>query len=234
MGVVAVASQLCSVRAFLRFVHASGRLRFDLAGSVARPLLKADRHPPKALPWTEVPRILKAVDHGTRTGCRDYAILLLMSLYGLGAAEVFGLRLEDINWDRKTICICRRKTHSTILLPLLPAAARALASYLQRGRPKPSYSRQVFLQSVMPHAPLTGSSTIAYMLTKYGRRAGVTTGPLGSHVLRHSQATRHIELGTPVKVVADILGHRNPESTSRYTRSAVHRLGDLPLPLPNG
>jgi integrase len=72
MGVVAVASQLCSVRAFLRFLHASGRSRFDLAGSVARPLLKADRHPPKALPWTEVPRILKAVDQGTRTGCRDY------------------------------------------------------------------------------------------------------------------------------------------------------------------
>jgi integrase len=234
MGLVAVANQLCTVRAFLRFLHVSGRLRFDLAGSVARPLLKGDRHPPKALPWSEVRRILRVVDRGTRTGCRDYAILLLMSLYGLGAAEVFGLRLEDINWDRKTICICRRKTQSTILLPLLPVAARALAGYLRRGRPKPSLSRQVFLQSVGPHKPLTASSTIAYALTKNAQKAGVTTGRLGSHVLRHSQATRHIELGTPVKVVGDILGHRNPESTSRYTRSAVHRLRDLAIPLPHG
>jgi integrase/recombinase XerD len=234
MGVVAVASQVCSVRAFLRFLHVSGRLRFDLAGSVVRPLLKVDRHPPKALRWSEVQRILRAVDRDTRTGRRNYAILLLMSLYGFGAAEIFGLRLEDVNWDRKTIDICRRKTHSTILLPLLPAAARVLASYLQRSRPKPSSHRQVFLQAVMPHQPLTSSSTIASMLSKYGRQAGVSAGPLGSHVLRHSQATRHIELGTPVKVLGDILGHRHPESTSRYTRSAVHRLRDLPLALPHG
>lgn len=234
MGVVAVANQVCSVRAFLRFLHVSGRLRFDLAGSVARPLVKVDRHPPKALRWPEVQRILRVVDRGTRTGRRNYAILLLMSLYGLGAAEVFGLRLEDVDWDRKTIDICRRKTQSAILLPLLPAAARALATYLQRSRPKPSSHRQVFLQTIMPHQPLTSSSTIASMLSEYGRKAGVSAGPLGSHVLRHSQATRHIELGTPVKVLGDILGHRQPESTSRYTRSAVHRLRDLPLPLPHG
>ncbi len=71
------------------------------------------------------------------------------------------------------------------------------------------------------------------MLTKYGQKAGVTTGPLGSHVLRHSQATRQVELGTSLKLVGDILGHRYPESTSGYTRSAVRRLRDWALPLPH-
>ena len=234
MGVVAVANHLTSVRALLRFLHVSGRLRFDLASSVVRPLLKVDRYPPKALQWSQVRRLLRAVDRGTGLGRRDYAILLLMSLYGLGGAEVLGLHLEDIDWARKTICICRRKTQTAVLLPLLPAAARALAVYLQRSRPIPSPHRQVFLQAVMPHDPLSHSSSIASRLTRYGRRAGVTAGSLGSHVLRHSQATRHIELGTPVKVLGDILGHRLPESTSRYTRSAVHRLRGLALPLPHG
>jgi len=234
MDVVAVARQLCSVRALLRFLHVSGRLRFDLAASVVGPFLKPDRHPPRALPWSEVRRILKAVDPNTRTGRRDYAILLLMSLYGLGGAEIVGLRLEDIDWERKTICICRPKTQSTILLPLLPAAARALASCLQRGRPKPCHYRQVFLRAIMPYGPFACSSVIRYMLTKYGRRAGVTTGCLGSHVLRHSQATRQVELGTPLKIVGDILGHRDPEATSHYTRSAIRPLRDLALPLPHG
>ena len=94
MGVVAVANHLTSVRALLRFLHVSGRLRFDLASSVVRPLIKVDRYPPKALPWSQVRCILRAVDRGTRLGRRDYAILLLMSLYGLGGAEVLGLRLE--------------------------------------------------------------------------------------------------------------------------------------------
>ena len=233
MDVVAVARQLCSVRALLRFLHVSGRLRFDLAVSVVGPFLKPDRNPPRALPWPQVRRILHTVDASTRTGRRDYAILLLMSLYGLGGAEIVGLRLEDIDWDRKTLCICRPKTRATILLPLLPMAARALANYLKYSRPKPCRYRQVFIRATMPFAPFAGSTVIRYMLTKYGRKAGVTTGCLGSHVLRHSQATRQVELGTPLKVVGDILGHRNPRDTSHYTRSAIRRLRDLALPLPH-
>ena len=233
VGVATLAGRLCSVRALLRFLHASGRLRFDLAASVVGPALKPNRYPPKALPWSQVRQILRAVDRGTRMGLRDYAILLLMSLYGLGGAEVITLRLEDINWDRKTLCVLRPKTQSTILLPLLPAAARALANYIQHSRPSPNLYRQVFLRSVLPHRPFTQSTGIAHILTKYGQRAGVTTGPLGSHVLRHSQATRQVELGTPLKLVGDILGHRYPESTSGYTRSAVRRLHDLALPLPH-
>jgi integrase len=233
MDVATVGRELCSVRALLRFLHVSGRLRFDLAASVLGPMLKPDRHPPKALPWSEVRRILRAVDRRSQTGCRDYAILLLMSLYGFGAAEIFGLRLEDIDWDRKTLCICRPKTQSTILLPLLPSAARALAWYLQRSRPKPCLHRQIFLRSLMPHVPFAGSPAIAHILTKYGLKAGITTGTLGSHILRHSQATRQVELGTPLKIVGDILGHRDAKTTSRYTRSAIHRLRDLALPLPH-
>jgi len=233
MGVAALARQLNSVRAFLRFLHATGRLRFDLAASVVRPLLKQDNRPPKALPWPTVRRILRAVDTSKPTGRRNYAILLLMSLYGLGGAEIVNLRLEDIDWDRKTIRVCRQKTQATILLPLLPEAARAIANYLQHGRPTPCHYRQVFIRRKMPYQPLAGPAFIPWMLTRYAQKAGVTSGRLGSHVLRHSQATRQVELGTPLKVVGDILGHRHPKDTSRYTRSAVRRLQDLALPLPH-
>jgi integrase/recombinase XerD len=233
-GAVAVARPLCSVRTWLRFLHVSGRLRLDLAASVVGPVLKPHRHPPRALLWSEVRRLLRGVDSSTRIGRRDYAILLLMSLYGLGGAEIIGLRLEDIDWDRKTLCVCRPKTQSAIRLPLLPVAARALASYLQRSRPKPTEHRHVFLRAHMPYRPFSGSTAIRYLLTQYGRRAGITTGSLGSHVLRHSQATRQLELGAPLKIVGDILGHRSPRSTSHYTRSAVRRLRDLALPLPHG
>ncbi len=233
MDVASLALELCSVRAFLRFLHISRRLRFDLAASVVGPVLKPDRRPPRALPWSDIRRILQAVDRNTRAGCRDYAMLLLMSLYGLGAAEVRRLRLEDIDWEHQVIRICRPKTQSTILLPLLPVAARALVRYLQHGRPSPTEHRQVLLRAIMPYRPFKGATAIAKRLTMYGRRAGVTTGCLGSHVLRHSQATRQVELGTPLKVVGDILGHRDPAATSHYTRSAVRRLRDLALPLPH-
>jgi integrase/recombinase XerD len=233
MGVIALARQLTSARAFLRFLHVSGRLRFDLAASVVKPSLKRDSRPPRALPWSAVRRILNAVDTSSHTGRRNYAILLLMSVYGLGGAEVVALRLEDIDWDRKTIRVCRPKTQATILLPLLPQAARAVASYLQHSRPNPCRYRQVFIRRKMPYVPLADSTFIRCMLTQYARKAGVTSGHLGSHVLRHSQATRQVELGASLKIVGDILGHRDPRATSHYTHSAVRRLRDLALPLPH-
>jgi len=230
---ISVVRDLCTVRAFLRFLHVSGRLCFDLSGSVMAPSVKRFANPPRALPWSEVRRILRTVDRTTRIGSRDYAILLLMSVYGLGAAEVIGLCLDDIDWERRTLCVRRPKTGSRILLPLLSPVAQALANYIRRSRPRPCEHRQVFMRFLMPYQPFSESTAIGHILTKYGRMAGVTRGALGSHVLRHSQATRQVELGTSLKIVGDILGHRGPQTTSGYTRSAIRNLRNLSLPLPN-
>ena len=70
------------------------------------------------------------------------------------------------------------------------------------------------------------------MLMKYARKAGLEVGRLSSHLLRHSHATRQIELGTSMKLVGDILGHRHPQTTSLYTRSALRPLRTVALSLP--
>lgn len=59
-------------------------------------------------------------------GKRDFAILLLLSTYGLGAAEVLGLRLEDLDWHAGILRSRRPKTKVTFELPLLPGVAHAL------------------------------------------------------------------------------------------------------------
>jgi site-specific recombinase XerD len=79
----ATVADICSsLRAWLRFLHASGRRRADLSGSVAAPVLRRGRRPPRALPWADVRRLLEAVDQSTRVGRRDFALLLLMATYG--------------------------------------------------------------------------------------------------------------------------------------------------------
>ena len=69
------------------------------------------------------------------TGKRDFAMLLLLATYGLGAAEILGLRLEDLNWSAGVLKACRPKTKVAIELPLLPSVARALTAYLRLERP---------------------------------------------------------------------------------------------------
>jgi integrase len=47
----------------------------------------------------DVSAVLKAARKDqTPVGLRDYAILMLLSAYGLRAGEVTGLRLEDVDW----------------------------------------------------------------------------------------------------------------------------------------
>jgi integrase/recombinase XerD len=118
-----------------------------------------------------------------------------------------------------------------IELPLLPAVAQALASYLRRGRSRTTTTRALFVTAGLPHRALT-TSVLRRQARTYADRAGIAVAPLGSHVFRHSYATRQIEAGAPAKIVGDILGHRRPSSMSVYVRLALRRLRSVGLPVP--
>ena len=227
-----VAHSCGTIRAFLRFLYSRGRLRFDISASVIAPVVRRGDRPPRALVWADVRRILRAVDRKSRVGRRDFALLLMMATYGMGAGEVLGMRLDDIDWASRKLRIVRPKTSREIVLPLLPPVARALVAYLRFSRPKHTASRRVFVQMRAPHGRLSGSSAVRHVLLKHARAAGISASFLGSHALRHSHASRQIDLGASMKVVGDILGHVHPDSTSVYVRIALGHLRRMALPVP--
>lgn len=227
-----VAATCSTRRAFLRFLHATRRLPVDVASSVAAPRIRSVDRPLRSIPWSDVQRILRAVDVQRAPGRRDFAIFLMMATYGMGAGEVCGLRLEDIDWAAKTFVVRRPKTGNTTVLPLLDPVGRALVRYLRHERPAHAQDRSVFVTDHMPHRALGGSTTIRHRLDLYARAAGVRAEFLGTHVFRHTHATRQIEGGAPPKIVGDILGHRRHASTSVYVRGAIVRLRAIALPVP--
>jgi site-specific recombinase XerD len=227
-----VAGVCSSLRAFLRFRLAVGALRHDLALSVVGPRVRATDRPPRAMPWKDVQRLLRAIDVRAQLGRRDFAMLLTMATYGMGAGEVLGLRVDDVDWKAGTLRVRRPKTETAMVLPLLDPIARALADYMRNERPPHAAAREIFVSRQMPYLRLTAAAAIRHRIVKHAAAAGLTPTFLGSHVLRHSHACRQIESGAPSKVVSDILGHRRPSSTSAYVRVAVDRLRGLALPVP--
>lgn len=227
-----VASICSTIRGYLRFLHATGAMKTDIGASVMAPIIRADERPHRTIPWTDVQRILRAIDRKTAIGRRDYAILLMMSVYGLGSGEVIGISLDDINWQAPKIRITRPKTRSAFFLPLLPDVSRAIVDYLKLGRPIHTSERRLFLTKCLPFRPLASSSSVRYILHSAARRAGVTATFLGTHVLRHTHASRQLDLGVAPKIIGDILGHRAPHSTSAYLRVTSDRLRKLSLPVP--
>lgn len=225
-------TDICSsLRAFLRFLHTSGRLDSDLANGVMAPRFRPSTRPPRVLPWCDVKRILRAVRRSDPTGRRDLAMLLLLTTYGLGAAEVLALRLEDLDWRTGVLRVRRPKTKVEMELPLLPAVAKALIAYLRWERPPANGIAALFLSRGMPYAPIT-SGAIRHRIRLYAERAGVCATVLGAHIFRHTHASRQIDAGANLKVVSEILGHRSSSSTSVYVRVALRRLRGLGLPVP--
>lgn len=226
-------ADLCTVlRGFVRFLYLTGRLRIDLSGAVLAPRVRRGERPPRALPWPDVQHILHQVERTSPVGRRDYALLLMMATYGCGAGEIIRLKLEDIDWQAGTVHLMRPKTGVEIRLPLLPAVARALSDFLRHGRPTHAPTRAVFVRMKPPHIALAASSAVRHILCRWAGRAQVRAAFLGSHSLRHSHASRQLELGTTPKLIGDILGHRDPQSTAVYLRVATGRLRELALPVP--
>ena len=226
-----VARACSALRPFLRFLRSTGRLRRDLAACVMAPRIRLAEQPPRALPWKDVKRILGSISVAQSPGKRDLAMLLMMALYGMGAAEVLALQLEDVNWQSEVISVRRPKTGMQIELPLLAPIARALTAYLKSERPPCMGTRRIFLSTMIPYRPLT-SGAIRYRIREYARKAGVAAKVIGAHAFRHTHATRQIDAGANLKVVSDILGHRRPSSTSVYVRVALRRLRGVTLPVP--
>jgi len=226
-----VADTCSSLRAFFRFLQMTGRLAVDLASGVIAPRFRIDERPPRTLPWKDVQRILRSISPSKAPGKRDFAIVLLLATYGLGAAEVLGLRLEDLDWQAGILRARRPKTNVPIELPLLPPVAKALSAYLRWERPPARSIQHVFLRKNMPYEPMT-SGAIRHRIRHYARLGGITTEPLGAHAFRHSHASRQIDTGANIKVVSEILGHRSSSSTSVYVRVALRCLRTVGLPVP--
>lgn len=221
-----------TVRCFCRFLLVSGRLRFDLAVAVISPVQPRLERPRRAWPWEDVQRLLRAVDTSTASGLRDHALLLMMSTYGLGAGEVIRLQLQDIDWTAGTIQVVRPKTGVNFVLPLLPAVGKVLASYLRHGRPPHTPTRHVFVQAKVPFGALAASSAVRHVLLKHAEAAGIQATYLGSHVLRHSNAARQVDVGTQPRTLSELLGHRDSQSLSAYVRIATQTLREVSLPVP--
>jgi site-specific recombinase XerD len=220
------------VRSFLRFLVSRGVLRAGL--ELAIPRLRVYRHIgiPQHLSKKEMSQLLKYADDGTALGTRDFAILLILMKFGLRGGEVAALELSDIDWRNGEILIRTSKTHEGRKLPLLKSVAEALLDYLRSGRPSTT-DRKIFLQHTKPYHAVTASS-ISKIVGRRLLKAGIRPKMTGSHILRHSVATRLVNNGASFKDIADLLGHRTIESTAIYAKVDLRTLAKIGLPWPGG
>jgi site-specific recombinase XerD len=219
---------LSALRIFIRYLHVRGETESDLSGCVLKTANWNLSVVPKYIEAPAVSRLLQAVDRGSRTGLRDYTILLLLARLGLRGGEIVNMELEDIHWETGELTI-RGKNSRWSRLPLPVDVGEAMVAYLRRGRPHCS-TRKVFVRRPAPHRGLQSSAAITARVAIYLDRAGIQVPRKGAHVLRHSLATQMLRKGGSLEEVCQVLRHLHRSTTEVYAKVDLHALRALAQP----
>ncbi len=219
------------LRLFLRFCFQQGYLQRDLAEVV--PPIRSYKlsDAPRGISEEDARKTLQCIDRTTPGGLRDFAIIQLLHSYGVRGGQVRALRLDDIHWRDNRIRFRAHKGGKEVIEPLTEEVGESLLAHLRHGRPRAPHP-EVFLTALQPFKPLRNPSTVTVMVTQRLRRAGVSKPKGGSHVFRHGFATRMLQHGQSIKTIADMLGHRNINTTFIYTKVDLETLKQVSLDWP--
>lgn len=220
-------STCAALRVFLRYLFREGTVRRDISSMVDGPRTYQLSEIPRAISAADVSQTLAAVERRSIVGRRDYAMLMLLAVYGLRAREVAALTLDDIDWRGSILHVRGRKAGHVGTYPLTAEVGEAMLDYLRHGRPD-TPDRRIFFRITAPRAAVT-HRIVSLRAKTYLHKAGVTVSRPGSHTLRHSCAQRLVDADFSLKVIGDFLGHRHPTSTRIYSKVAIEALREVAL-----
>jgi site-specific recombinase XerD len=198
-----IARRLAAIRACLRFTFGAARVP-DGALAPTRP-----RRLPDAPKEEEIAVMLELVEGDSPLALRNRALLELLYSGGLRSAEVVGLDLVDVDFEREALHV-RGKGGKERAVPLGEEAAHHVARYLRDGRPE-----------------LARGACDAVFLSARGRRLDTSTVRRlirNPHRLRHAFATHLLEGGADLRTIQELLGHSSLSTTQIYSHVDARRL----------
>ena len=214
-----------SVRLFTKWAVKNKYLTKDVAATLATP--KGHRTLPEVLDIADAKTAMdslatRASEEETPISLRDVAMVELLYATGARVAELCGLDMSDIDYDRQTIRVLG-KGNKERTIPLGNPAMKALNVWLKEGRDsiKNSLSgNAVFLGARGKRIDQRTVRTVVYNALQ--AIEGIER--MGPHALRHSAATHLLEGGADLRTVQEILGHASLATTQIYTHVSTERL----------
>jgi site-specific recombinase XerD len=108
---------------------------------------------------------------------------------------------------------------------------QAIIAYLRRGRPA-SADQHLFLRHRTPIGCGVSRELIRGVVRRTLAQVVGCEGQTGTHILRHTAATRLHRAGADIKRIADILGHHSIDTAAIYAKVDLDRLSGVALPWP--
>jgi integrase len=105
---------LRAIRGLFKYLHEQELLETDI--SLFIPKTKYNKQPklPSTYHKHEVETLVNSIDRSSRTGKRNYAIILLAARLGLRASDIRNLKFDEIHWKKNIIRIKQYKTDNIL------------------------------------------------------------------------------------------------------------------------
>lgn len=214
---------LAGLRSFARFLEREGHASVAALGAVRSP--KVERRLPRPLP---VPAAIAMTAPESRPDgarepwvlARDAAVIALLYGSGLRISEALGLAARDAPVPGIDEVRVTGKGGKVRAVPVLPAVAEAVATYLAQCP-----------YSLDPEGPLfvgVKGGPLSPRVVQYAVAA--LRGALGlpesatPHALRHSFATHLLARRGELRAIQELLGHASLSTTQIYTKVDAARL----------
>ena len=211
-------ASISTYTAALKFFYGVTLRREEMVLSFGAPKVRTPL--PVILSGSEVAALLGAIRSREQ---RTLATVLYAS--GLRVSEACALEMSDIDSQRMLIHVRDGKGGRDRIALLSPQLLEVLRRYWRTERPAPPY--------LFP-SPRSGKtlhpSTVRKSLHRAASRCGIVKR-VTPHVLRHCFGAHMLELGTDIRVLQALLGHRSIQSTQLYVQVSTQRIARTQSPL---
>ncbi len=217
-----LARKLSAVKSFARWL--AEREGFDISAILAARAPKYSRNLPRPLSEAAAREVIALAPLQSRedwTGARDTAVITLLYGCGLRVSEALGMIGRDL--PLRDVLRITGKGGRERLVPLLPAARDAVATYLR-----------LCPHDLVPDAPIfrgtRGGPLSRRQVAKVMEQTRLQLGLPATatpHALRHSFATHLLGAGGDLRAIQELLGHASLQSTQVYTAVDTGRLMEV-------
>ena len=220
-----ISRRAVSIRLFTKWALKNKYIATDIGASLATP--KGHRTLPEVLGIDDAKLAMdsmatRAAEEETPMSLRDVAMVEILYASGARVAELCGLNLADIDYNRQTIQVLGKGNKERVI-PIGNPAMRALKKWLEDGRAhmmNEKSEKAVFLGARGKRIDQRAVRSVVY--EALSAIEGIER--MGPHALRHSAATHLLEGGADLRTVQEILGHASLATTQIYTHVSTERL----------
>jgi integrase/recombinase XerD len=217
-----ISRALASLKCFYNSLVTQDTIQFNPVLNIATD--KNVKKLPQILTGREVELLLEQPEQNDVKGCRDRAMLELLYATGIRVSELISLNIDDINLSAGFIR-CRSHDKERII-PMYPAAIRALADYVNMVRTQ---------LIAIPEEPALfvnmGGGRMSrqgfWKVIKHYQEKAKIDKDITPHTLRHSFAAHLLENGADLRSIQEMLGHADISSTQIYTQLIKKQLKDV-------